>query len=137
MELSGAGINALIQLSYGDPCVGAPPTKEHHHAPVFLPRPAIRRVLAAAMRDIKADWKRWSRAERISATAIVATSAIFYGFSLLADDLLGDVQSFDPQRHRLRNAAAAQVAAVEVGRRVPSALTRTFADETRQDTART
>jgi flavorubredoxin len=39
------------------------------------------RALAAPMRDIKADWKRWNRAERISAVSIIAT--IVYGLTLV------------------------------------------------------
>ena len=39
---------------------------------------AARRTRArpTALRDIKADWKRWSRAERRSAIAIIATVTI-------------------------------------------------------------
>ncbi len=40
-------------------------------------------VLAIPMRDIKADWKRWSRAERIGAITIIATVAIGYGLTLV------------------------------------------------------
>jgi hypothetical protein len=40
------------------------------------------RVLAAPMRDIKADWQRWNRAERISAVSIIATSTIICGLTL-------------------------------------------------------
>ncbi len=40
-------------------------------------------VLAIPMRDIKADWKRWSRAERISAITIIATVTIGYGLTLV------------------------------------------------------
>jgi hypothetical protein len=42
------------------------------------------RVLAAPMRDIKADWQRWNRAERISAVSIIATSTIICGLTLVA-----------------------------------------------------
>jgi hypothetical protein len=42
------------------------------------------RVLAAPMRDIKADWKRWNRAERISAVSIIATLTTVYGLTLVA-----------------------------------------------------
>jgi hypothetical protein len=41
------------------------------------------RVLAAPMRDIKADWKRWNRAERISAVSIIATLTIVCGLTLV------------------------------------------------------
>jgi hypothetical protein len=41
------------------------------------------RVLAAPMRDIKADWKRWNRAERSSAVSIIATLTIGYGLTLV------------------------------------------------------
>jgi hypothetical protein len=41
------------------------------------------RVLAAPMHDIKADWKRWNRAERISAVSIIATFTIVYGLTLV------------------------------------------------------
>ena len=41
------------------------------------------RVLAAPMRDIKADWKGWNRAERISAVSIIATLTIAYGLTLV------------------------------------------------------
>jgi hypothetical protein len=41
------------------------------------------RVLAAPMRDIKADWKRWNRAKRISAVNIIATLTIVYGLRLV------------------------------------------------------
>ena len=40
-------------------------------------------VLAIPMRDIKADWKRWSRAERISAITIIATVTIGSGLTLV------------------------------------------------------
>ena len=39
-------------------------------------------VLAVPMRDIRADWKRWSRAERISALIIIATVTIACGLTL-------------------------------------------------------
>jgi hypothetical protein len=44
---------------------------------------APRGVLAMPIRDLKADWKRWSRAERISAVAIVAAVIFAYGLSLV------------------------------------------------------
>ena len=40
-------------------------------------------VLAAPMRDIKAEWKRWNRTERISAVSIIATLTIVYGLTLV------------------------------------------------------
>lgn len=40
-------------------------------------------VLAAPMRDIKSDWKRWSQGERIGAIAIIATFTIIYGLTLV------------------------------------------------------
>ena len=40
------------------------------------------RVLAAPMRDIKADWQRWNRAERIGAVSMIATSTIICGLTL-------------------------------------------------------
>ncbi len=39
------------------------------------------RVLAAPMRDIKGDWKRW--AERISAVSIIATLTVVYGLAVV------------------------------------------------------
>jgi hypothetical protein len=39
-------------------------------------------VLAVPMHGIKADWKRWSRAERISAIIIIATVIIGYGLDV-------------------------------------------------------
>ena len=39
-------------------------------------------VLAVPMRDIRADWKRRSRAERISAIIIIATVTIACGLTL-------------------------------------------------------
>jgi hypothetical protein len=41
------------------------------------------RVLAVPMRDIEADWKRWNRAERISAVSIIATLTIVCGLTLV------------------------------------------------------
>jgi hypothetical protein len=41
------------------------------------------RVLAEPMRDIKADWKRWNRAERISAVSIITTLTIVCGLTLV------------------------------------------------------
>jgi hypothetical protein len=41
------------------------------------------RVLAAPMRDIKADWKRWNRGERISAVSIIATLTVVYGLTVV------------------------------------------------------
>jgi len=35
------------------------------------------------MRDIKADWKRWNRAERISAVSIIVTLTIVYELTLV------------------------------------------------------
>jgi hypothetical protein len=55
-----------------DPVFGRPAApKTARHAP------------AGPMRDIKADWKRWSRAERIGAVGIFATLAILYGATLV------------------------------------------------------
>ena len=39
-------------------------------------------VLAVPMCDIKGDWKRWSRAERISAIIIIATVIFGYGLDV-------------------------------------------------------
>jgi hypothetical protein len=36
-----------------------------------------------ALRDIKADWNRWSWAERIGAIAIFATATIVYGVTMV------------------------------------------------------
>jgi hypothetical protein len=33
--------------------------------------------------DMKSDWKRWNRAERVSAIALVATFIIIYGSSIV------------------------------------------------------
>jgi hypothetical protein len=41
------------------------------------------RALAVPMRDIKADWKHWNRAERISAVSIIATLTIVCGLTLV------------------------------------------------------
>ena len=46
-------------------------------------RPAALKTLAAPMRDIKADWKRWNRAERISAVSIIVTLTIVYELTLV------------------------------------------------------
>jgi len=35
------------------------------------------------MRDIRADWKRWNRAQRISAVSIIATLTIVYGLTVV------------------------------------------------------
>jgi hypothetical protein len=55
------------------------------HAPAVLKTvvPANGVLAAVPMRDIKADWKRWSRAERISAITIIATVTIGYGLTLV------------------------------------------------------
>jgi hypothetical protein len=42
-----------------------------------------RGLLAMPMRGLKADWKRWSLAERISAVAIVAIVTFAYGLTLV------------------------------------------------------
>ena len=58
-------------------CVSAGP---HRPAALKTIMPG-HRVLAAPMRDIKADWQRWNRAERISAVSIIATLTIVYGLT--------------------------------------------------------
>jgi hypothetical protein len=40
----------------------------------------FRRRTADRMRDMKSDWKRWSRAERISAMTFVVLSFAIFGF---------------------------------------------------------
>jgi hypothetical protein len=35
------------------------------------------------MSGMKSDWKRWSRAERVGAAALLATSIIIYGSSIV------------------------------------------------------
>jgi hypothetical protein len=59
-------------------CVSAGP----NHQPLKTIMPG-HRVLAVPMRDIKADWKRWNRAERISAVSIIATLTIVCGLTLV------------------------------------------------------
>ncbi len=49
-------------------------------------------VLAIPTRDIKADWKRWSWAERITAITIIATVTIAHGLTLVGR-LAGDAES--------------------------------------------
>jgi len=60
-------------------CVSAGP---HRPAALKTIMPG-HRVLAAPTRDIKADWKRWSRAERISVVGIIATLTIVCGLTLV------------------------------------------------------
>ena len=60
-------------------CVSAGP---HRPAALKTIMPG-HRVLAAPMRDIKGDWKRWNRAERISAVSIIVTLTIVYELTLV------------------------------------------------------
>jgi hypothetical protein len=70
-------INARNKTSVANGCCAG-----LNHQPLKTIMPG-HRVLAVPMRDIRADWKRWNRAERISAVSIIATLTIVYGLTVV------------------------------------------------------
>ena len=71
-------INARNKKSVANVSVSAGP----NHQPLKTIMPG-HCALAVLVRDIKADWKRWSRAERISVVGIIATLTIVCGLTLV------------------------------------------------------
>jgi hypothetical protein len=82
---SGSTVEVDARIKAAPATVPHTSTTLRVHAPAALNTVvAANGVLAAIpMRDIKADWKRWSRAQRINAIIIIATVTIAYGLTLV------------------------------------------------------